>query len=276
MWITKIWPLDLSLAYNLSDDFLERFISTSVVNCNNGNDFEWCLEILSEEPVSIKDFKLPSTAHFSCSKLPEQDWLAKCFENFKPIIVDQFYIYASHTNLNLNMTKKYICMQINAANAFGSGEHPTTQGCLKAISLFFDPRKYTTALDLGCGSCILSMALAKLGCKKVFAYDNDRDAVEVARTNTEINHVEKFISTLHNEDVEFNVRQYDFIVSNILASPLIELSKDVYHSLKKNGILIISGFTNEQSNVIDSYTKLGLAVIKKIEISNWVTAVFKK
>lgn len=277
MWITKIWPLNLSLAYNLSDDLLERFTSTSVTSCNNGNDRDWCLEIISEMEISPQDLDIPTlTSHFSCVKLPEIDWLAKCFENFKPIIVDRFYIYASHTDLNIRTTKKYICMQINAANAFGSGEHPTTQGCLKAISLYYDPRRYANALDLGCGSCILSIALAKLGCKKIFAYDNDINAVEVSRKNTKINHVDKFITTRYSKDIEFNVRKYDFIVSNILASPLIELSYDVCNSFNEGGVLIISGFTNEQSDVINKYIDHGFTEIKRININNWLTSVLEK
>jgi len=275
MWITKIWPLPLSDAYNLSDSLFGEFVSNSVVQSKN-DDKEWCLEIISDRKLSKADYEeFFSVKNLTSELLPDVDWLAECFRNFKPITVGKFYIYGSHSRLT-NSQKHKIPLKIDAANAFGSGEHPTTRGCLTAIQRYFNAKIHRSSLDLGCGSCILGMAIAKLGGQKIYAFDNDPAAVDVSRSNVVKNNVKDSITVKVNESVEFNVRKYDFIVSNILAQPLISLSSELVNCLSEDGILVISGFTDKQRGVIDSYTNLGLSLVTEYNIDNWLTAVLCK
>lgn len=276
MWISKLWPLSLSDAYGMSDELFCDVISTSVVRIGDESQRTWCLEIITEEELKKTDNVLfTHVNNFECSPVPDIDWLAKSFENFKPVVIGKFYVYGSHTKLTQESYDK-ICLQINAANAFGSGEHPTTKGCIKAISSYFDKRKHNIALDLGCGSCILGMVLAKLGCKKVYAYDNDNSAVDVAKRNTEINHVSHQVTVLHNKATEFETRKYDIIVANILATPLVELSKNIVNSLNIGGVLILSGFTEQQTEVCKTYEANGLYLAKNTSIDGWITSIFEK
>lgn len=273
LWLTKLWPMSLSDAYNVSDELFGEYISSSVVKYAN-SESEWCLEIVSDEKIYRSDNILFKGAeHFSCEPIPDIDWLAKCFENFKPITVGKFFIYGSHSRVT-SKEKDKICLQIDAANAFGSGEHPTTQGCLKAIQAYFNPSKHLQALDLGCGSCILGMALAKLGCKKVFAYDNDHAAVSVSKFNIEKNKVQGSISVHQNKSTEFTIRKYDIVVANILAKPLISLADSISSCLKPDGLVILSGFTEMQREVEAKYIELGLKKVKDIQIDEWITSIF--
>ncbi len=82
-----------------------------------------------------------------------------------------------------------IALQIDAATAFGSGEHGSTYGCLSAIDWLAPSLGVDPALDVGCGSGILAIAIAKLGRSKVVATDIDPEAVRVCRENARLNAV---------------------------------------------------------------------------------------
>ena len=87
LWITKIWPLPLSDAYNLSDSLFGEFISTSVVQSKN-SEKEWCLEIISDRKLTKADYdEFFAVPNLTSELLPDVDWLAECFRNFKPITV---------------------------------------------------------------------------------------------------------------------------------------------------------------------------------------------
>lgn len=277
MWNTKIYPFFLSDAYTIADEISEDFLAVSVVE--NEDTKTWRLEVLSDGKLSIDDVNLcglvpASELQIESKELPETNWLQKCFENFKPISIGKFYILGSHYQLMGTFNSK-VCLEIDAATAFGSGEHATTEGCLMAIQTYFDPNENSNVLDLGCGSAILSMAISKLGGRRIFAYDNDPEAVKVSMKNVRKNHCSSKVKVYCNKNTEFAKRGYDFIVSNILAAPLISMSDKIVGCLNLGGTLILSGFTPEQ-DVISYYERFGLKVIKKYEIRGWNTVVLKK
>ncbi|MCR5224511.1 MAG: 50S ribosomal protein L11 methyltransferase [Alphaproteobacteria bacterium] len=248
------------------------------VSCAEKNK-RWFVEILNDTPISETSIKA-ALKHFKYStlkqkKLENVDWLKKCFENFKPITVGSFYIYGPHLRKNAIPVNK-MPIEIAAATAFGTGEHPTTHNCLRACETFFDYRKHKTALDIGCGSCILSIALAKLGARDVTACDNDPEAVRVSLENVVINKVAHRISIFQNEACEFANKTYDFVVANILAEPLISISECVVKSLADNGILVLSGFTSDDNSVLQKYLSLGLTLKYRYDLKDWTTLVFEK
>ena len=167
-------------------------------------------------------------------------------------------------------------IEIAAATAFGTGEHPTTNRCLMACEAFFDVDKHKKVLDVGCGSCILSIALARLGATNIFACDNDPEAVRVSSENIIINKVASRVKVFQNKGCEFAERKYDFIVANILAEPLIFMGDDIANSLENGGILVLSGFTSDDDSVEKRFTSLGLEIKHKYDYKGWTTLVLTK
>lgn len=270
-------PFHISDAFSIVDlIFCDTYLS---VSCVEKSEDEWFVEILSEIPIKEEDL-LERLGEYSYSSLEKEtleniDWLAKCFENFKPITVGELYVYGPHLHSKKKPANK-ITIEIAAATAFGTGEHPTTSRCLMACQTFFDPSLHKRILDIGCGSGILSIALAKLGAESIMACDNDQEAVRITKENLVINHVSHKVSVLKNEGCEFNLQKYDFIIANILASPLISLAESISNCLNKDGTLVLSGFNSGDKTVQDKYFSLGFEEKYRYEYKGWTTLVLKK
>ena len=122
-----------------------------------------------------------------CEPLANTDWLAKSLQSFRPVRVGRFFIHPSH--YTGAPPAGSIAVQIDAATAFGSGEHGSTYGCLSAIDWLAPSLGIDPVLDVGCGSGILAIAIAKLGRSRVVATDIDPEAVRVCRENARLNAV---------------------------------------------------------------------------------------
>lgn len=272
-----IGPFQISDAFSVVDALFDEIYLS--VSCVEQRDDNWFVELLSKNPFEKEKLKEQlKTYHYSVIKeeiLENIDWLAKCFENFKPMIVGEFFIYGPHLRVKKRPANK-VAIEIAAATAFGTGEHPTTNRCLLACQTFFDPEVHKTALDIGCGSGILSIALAKLGAKSVTACDNDPEAVRITNENIEINGVKYRVKVLQNKGYEFSSQAHDFVVANILAVPLVSLAEHVSRSLKDGGVLVLSGFNSEDESVKSKYSSLGFAERYRYEYRGWMTLVMQK
>ncbi len=275
MYKCTVGTFSIGDAFDAMDLLFEQsYLSVSCVE----KDEQWFIELLSEHSIEesvvceiLNKYRCDS---ISIENVKETDWLKKCFENFKPIVIGNFFVYGTHLRSN-SVPKDKIAIEIAAATAFGTGEHPTTHNCLLACQAYFDNKIHEKTLDIGCGSCILSIALAKLGAKNVTACDCDPEAVKVSIENTKNNNVAHKINVFQNVSNEFDFEQYDFIVSNILSEPLIQMSDSIKKSLKQRGILVLSGFNTDDKSVQEKYTQLGLSIKYIYEKDGWSTIVFQ-
>jgi ribosomal protein L11 methyltransferase len=263
-------------AFDAMDLLFERgYMSVACAEKNQ----KWIIEILNNK--SILESEISAVLHqyrisqIDVVELGETNWLQKCFENFRPIVIGDFYIYGPHLRGEPMPTDK-IPIEIAAATAFGTGEHPTTNRCLIACQTFFDEKKHKSALDVGCGSCILSIAMAKLGAKSVDACDINEEAVRVSKENIVVNKVAHRINVFQNRDCKFGAAKYDFIVSNILTDQLIDMSSAITSSLAPDGILVLSGFASDDDDVLKKYLSLGMNLRFRYDYKNWTTLTLMK
>jgi ribosomal protein L11 methyltransferase len=148
-----------------------------------------------------------------------------------------------------------ITIQIAAVTAFGTGEYPTTNRCLIACQTFVDEKQHQYVSDVGCGSGILSIALAKLGARDICAYDCDQEAVRISCQNIQISRVEHQTKVLRNLGCEFSWHKHNFVTSNVLADPLISMRKSILSSLAEGETFVFSGFTTDHDSVLQKYVK---------------------
>jgi ribosomal protein L11 methyltransferase len=162
--------------------------------------------------------------------------------------------------------------------AFGTGQHPTTAMCLRALEEFVRPEE--AVLDLGCGSGILGIAAAKLGAARVLALDVDPNAVKAARENAAANGVAPIVEvregTLAVEasrpgaDSPEADQAFDVIAANISALTLERLAPALARSLAPDGVLITSGFLADAVEDLNrAYGTEGLNVDRVVEDGVW-------
>ena len=199
----------------------------------------------------------------------EQDWVRLTQSQFAPIqIGERIWVVPSWHDAPTDPNA--ICLAVDPGLAFGTGSHPTTHLCL----LWLEQQSHLqnqSLLDYGCGSGILAIAAAKLGCQPVIGTDIDPQAMVAARSNAEINNSTiRFV--LPNEGaIELAAEtKYDIVMANILANPLQVLAPALVNKMKAGGRIVLSGVLARQAEeVITTYSQwLKLSVWKESE--GWV------
>jgi len=213
-------------------------------------------------------------------QLDDEDWVSKSQKGLPPVDAGRFWVYGSHDADTIPAHVTWP-IHIDAGQAFGTGHHGTTKGCLitfdKLLQSGFDPKD---VLDLGCGAGILAIAAAKALGRTVLATDIDPDAVAVTKENADINAVAPhIISEVSNgfESAILKDRQFNLIFANILAGPLMGLAPDITKALAPGGRVILSGILDEQAaTVAASFEKAGLSVSPQPSLSGWTSLLASK
>ena len=199
----------------------------------------------------------------------EQDWVRLTQSQFAPIQIGK-RIWVVPSWHEAPADPNAICLAVDPGLAFGTGSHPTTHLCLLWLEEHNNLNNQSL-LDYGCGSGILAIAAAKLGCNPVVGTDIDPQAMVAARSNAEINNtVIRFV--LPNEDAPELAAQtkYDIVMANILANPLQVLAPALVNKMRPGGQIVLSGVLARQADeVIATYSQwLKLSVWKESE--GWV------
>lgn len=207
-------------------------------------------------------------------ELPDIDWIAKSLEGLKPVRAGRFVVHGSHDRGTARIGE--IAIEIDAGQAFGTGHHGTTTGCLEVIHKVMRARTVRRVLDLGTGSGVLAIAARKLAPVTVLATDIDPIATRVARENVRLNGIASgialetapgFHSTAFGRHGPF-----DLIIANILARPLMRMAPQLAAQLAPGGDVILSGILASQRwKVLAAYNSLGLRHVRTIWREGWVT-----
>ena len=217
------------------------------------------------------------------SETEDKDWVNNWKEFFKPFVVDDILIKPTWEAIPEQDADKLL-IQIDPGTAFGTGQHETTQLCIRAL------KKYVTSgcqvLDVGTGSGILSICALKLGAVRAVGTDLDENAIDAARENAQTNGIspEQFEVFAGNLIDDTGIRdavgyaQYDLAVANILADVIIPLQAVIPPHLKPGGIFVTSGIIDmkEQEVLAAFAANEAFEVLEVNRQKDWVSVVARK
>lgn len=168
-----------------------------------------------------------------------------------------------------------VVVRLDPGAAFGTGTHPTTALCLRAMEKLVRPGM--TVFDVGTGSGVLAITAAKLGAGAVTAVDYDSTALRVARENIAQNGLADAI-TLKESDILRNVTgRADVVTANIIADIIIRLFADLDTHLAPGGALLASGIiANRAEDVRQTGKAYGFVVTEEWEAKDWAAMIFRR
>lgn len=197
--------------------------------------------------------------------LPAVDWLAQNRALFTPVRAGRFFVQATFDETPAPPGS--IALRLDAGPAFGSGQHPTTHGCLTAIDGLLRQRRFNRPLDLGCGSGILALAIAAVQHAPVLAIDNDEWSVRTTRDNARLNQMARWIDARWGDGLKqvSPATKFDLVVANILARPLTRMAPAVAARLAPDGVVVLSGLLDYQEpRVRAAYRAQGLSLVRRL------------
>ncbi len=213
----------------------------------------------------------------SVAQMPDEDWVGLSQSGLAPIRAGRFVVHGSHDTPPADAPFPIL---VEAGQAFGTGHHGTTQGCLEMMDrLELDGRSPATILDLGTGAGILAIAAAKLFPEAdILATDIDPVAVDVAKENAQGNGVEFDTVVADGFGHEsLDGQSFDLVIANILAGPLRGMAPDIAAAVKPGGTAILSGILDEQAEwVAGAFRDAGLTVEPQASLDGWTSLLAHK
>lgn len=305
--MTAVWKVSFTVPYEVADIFADALEATiwpealaiSTLEAEHGsgplvqtasdwNEVEahgiWRIEALyADEPeekiicglISHAEKESGVTAEdFRIELLPDEDWVSRSLEGLEPVRAGRFFVYGGHDTDKVPAGA--IPLLVEAGQAFGTGHHETTSGCLEYISEIVKPGMPINALDIGTGTGVLAIAIAKLARVNVLASDIDPVAVRITKENAKANGVSSFVTAVTAKGFGHTSlaarAPYDLIVANILARPLVSLAPAFRTHLKPGGILILSGTLRTQENMVANAIRMqGMRLVSRKPMGDWVT-----
>ncbi len=217
----------------------------------------------------LDDIFILKNDEFKISYIKEEiaqvNWNQEWEKNFNPIQVDDLVSIRAPFHPNPNLKYDII---IEPKMSFGTGHHETTHMMVQHL-LTLD-LKGKRVLDMGCGTGILAIFSEIRGANFIDAIDIDEWCYENTFDNLELNHCKK-VDVYHGDASLLINKKYDVIIANINRNILLNDIKTYTNCLNKNGVLLLSGFYQEDIPLIDAEAlkhQLKLELI--IEKNNWV------
>jgi ribosomal protein L11 methyltransferase len=213
--------------------------------------------------------------HLKHKKVKAADWVAMSLEGLPAVRAGRFVVAGAHAlrNESGGRTKVWI----EASEAFGTGHHGTTWGCLMALEGALRERRVERVLDVGAGSGVLAIAAAKCGADAL-AIEIDKRAAAIAEINAKQNRVASRVRVIAGDGARYIAgKQFDLVFANILMRPLIKLSPKLVRAVEPGGTLILSGLLRSQAPLVrEAYANRGLILEKQIPKEAWMTLVWRK
>lgn len=279
---------DRSLAMHAAStlqDFLEP--APDALTVFENGPASWRLEAYFNEGLEGRDLSAELAAYiteplpaFVAGSVPDLNWVAMSQAALPPVTAGRFTVHGSHDRHRVPRSPNSIL--IDAGEAFGTAHHQTTLGCLLAIDRLTRNEDFQNILDLGTGSGVLAIALARvLPNAEIIATDLDAQSVRVAAENMRINGVGQRIAVTQADGVRHawlrQAKPFDLVIANILAGPLIMLAPQLARTVRPAGTLVLSGLLIPQApQVIAAYRAAGFHLLSHERISGWSTLTLRR
>lgn len=302
------WKIELKVTQNLIPAIEEIIYGLDWDNCPTLSDFEIIegdsVRLLEAFFIQKPDLDLLRTrladimptldlreSEITLSAIEDKDWVSESQKLLQPVDTGLFFVYGSHDADKIPADR--ISLLVEAGQAFGTGQHETTHGCLLAIEELSKElsgdKAPRTALDLGCGSGLLALAMSRVWPITIVASDIDPIATDTTRLNAEANKIpvvdiksEKTgIAALTSDGFEQNelgrAGPYDVIVANILAKPLQDMAPDIVANLSDGGTLLLSGLLNTQEEAVcAAYAGQGMELVRRYVRGEWHSLMLRR
>jgi ribosomal protein L11 methyltransferase len=206
----------------------------------------------------------------------DEDWMAAWKQHYRPIQIGKRLLILPAWIEDPNEGR--VAVKIDPSMAFGTGTHPTTQLCMELLENTVQPGQ--PAIDIGCGSGILSIGAVKLGASHALAVDIDNAAIvstkENAQANGVLDRIETGIGSVGEvKDGQFSIRQAPLVLANILAPVIIRLfDAGLADLVEPGGKMVLSGILDTQAeDVVKAAESHGLRRVDQRQINDWVAIV---
>lgn len=251
------------------------------IYCNKAPDTAMLRNIMKLSP-SAKAAKTKPLVE----RLADEDWVTMSQRDLEPLRAGRFYVHTSNSRPHDDPNVTNIC--VDAGQAFGTGHHETTLGCLESLDrLKRNGQYYRNIIDVGTGTGLLAFAAHQLWpIAGIIASDIDPVAIQVSRENAAVNGIAtgskpNAIRLLVSNGLDHAAigqrAPYDLIIANILAGPLIALAPQIANAAAPNTALILAGLLKgQQSEVVHAYMRVGFR-LRDVRVENeWPCLTFVK
>lgn len=208
-----------------------------------------------------------------------EGWLARTAAAFPPQRVGRRFLVRGTHDADAPEPAGLVTLTLDAGLAFGSGEHGSTRGCLRALEGVAHRRPRRIA-DVGTGSGILAMAAAKLLHRPVLATDIEPWSIRVTRENAAANRVGRYVRPVladgwRNRALR-RAAPFDLVFANILARPLCRMARPLAAALAPGGTVILAGLLRNQARlVLAAHRRHGLVLVRQLQEGPWSTLVLR-
>ena len=272
-------------AMHEDDEWLEQFENLPTLVADEleaFNDVKWSIQAYfnampSQHDTGLLESRLGAKA--VVEKLPDEDWLTLSQTSIDPVHAGRFYVHTSTNKGSIPAGAK--AFLIEAGQAFGTGGHETTSGCLAMLDrLHRSGKRYHHIADIGTGTGLLAFAALHLWPRAmVTASDIDPVSIDVTRENASVNgvslgrrsgQVALYVATGTDNPGIAARAPYDLLIANILAGPLVELASSFASVITEGGTLILAGLLDTQADkVASAYRRNGFLLVDRQDNGDW-------
>ncbi len=225
-------------------------------------------------PILEKHLLAAGAIRVETRRVAEEDWAESWKQFFKPRRIGHRLV-VKPTWEEYETVPGDILLVLDPGQAFGTGDHPTTRGCLEILESLDVMNKEVA--DIGCGSGILSVAAVKLGAKLVMAVDLDQPSVTSTVENAARNHVVVNVFKGKGFEPLPSEATFDIVVSNIISAAIISLAPDASLRVRPEGFWVVSGIISANwPDVMDAAKRAGFKMVRNQVEGEWVAAIFQR